>query len=82
MGCVRPCGGRVPDEGKMIDLSKKSEATIHFAAIKLAHECRRVVQACLREDEWRLADEEFYKLIRPVLEVIKCDVQKSSSADS
>ncbi|HVX12080.1 MAG TPA: hypothetical protein VHC22_12940 [Pirellulales bacterium] len=32
-------------------------------ARRLARACRRVIQACLREEEWRDADEEFYDVI-------------------
>jgi hypothetical protein len=51
----------------MIDISKKSDAAVHFAAVKLAHECRSIIQACLREDEG--SNERLFKLIRRALEV-------------
>jgi hypothetical protein len=32
-------------------------------AWQLAHECRHVIQGCLREEEWPDADREFYAII-------------------
>jgi hypothetical protein len=40
----------------------------HEAAVRLAVQCRRIVQACLREEEWLDADREFYLIIRAGLE--------------
>jgi hypothetical protein len=37
---------------------------VHEAAVRLAVRCRRIVQACLREEEWIDADREFYEIIR------------------
>ncbi|WP_422927526.1 hypothetical protein [Singulisphaera sp. PoT] len=34
---------------------------------RIAVRCRRVVQACLREEEWADADREFYLIIREEL---------------
>jgi len=34
------------------------------AAWRAARDCRYVVQGCLREEEWKDADEEFYEVIR------------------
>jgi hypothetical protein len=34
----------------------------------MAVRCRRVVQVCLREEEWIDADREFYQIIREELE--------------
>lgn len=31
--------------------------------MRLARDCRRVVQACLREEEWADADEKFFEII-------------------
>jgi hypothetical protein len=36
----------------------------HEMAARLAVRCRRIVQACLREEEWLDADREFYLIIR------------------
>ncbi len=55
----------------MINLSQSCDPYLHHLAIRLARACRNVVQACLREEEWRLADEEFYKVIRSGLEQVK-----------
>jgi len=33
------------------------------AAWRMAQECRTVVQACLREEEWQDADREFFRVI-------------------
>ena len=40
----------------------------HLLAKRMARACRRVVQACLREEEWRDADLEFYAIILAGLE--------------
>jgi hypothetical protein len=37
-------------------------------AIRLAKQCRHIVQGCLREEEWRDCDLEYYKVIRAGLE--------------
>lgn len=39
-------------------------------ALRLARECRHIVQGCLREDEWRDADEAFAEVIRAGLDTI------------
>jgi hypothetical protein len=57
----------------MIQQNQPCDPLIHSESIRLARACRNVVQACLREDEWGLADEEFYKLIRESLERMKCN---------
>ncbi len=41
---------------------------IHEAAIRIARGCRRIIQACLREEEWSDADREFYLIARQELE--------------
>lgn len=48
-----------------------TDAHTHETAIRLAMECRRIVQACLREEEWIEADREFYRVIREGLEEFK-----------
>ena len=40
----------------------------HETAVRLAVQCRRIVQACLREEEWLDADHEFYLIILAGLE--------------
>ncbi|HWB11272.1 MAG TPA: hypothetical protein VG826_18730 [Pirellulales bacterium] len=39
------------------------EERLRALALRLARACRRVVQGCLREEEWRDADEEFCRVI-------------------
>lgn len=41
-----------------------ADVVIHALSIRLAKQCREIIQGCLREDEWRDADFEFYKTIR------------------
>jgi len=36
---------------------------LHAAALRTARRCRRIIQTCLREEEWRDADEEFCAVI-------------------
>ena len=43
----------------------------HETAIRTARKCRRIVQACLREEEWIEADREFYAAIRAELEAYR-----------
>jgi hypothetical protein len=51
----------------MLD-SRPTDRTTHETAVRLAVQCRRIVQACLREEEWPEADREFYLIIREGLE--------------
>jgi hypothetical protein len=48
--------------------SASIERRLHEAAVRIAVRCRRIVQACLREEEWIDADREFYLVIREELE--------------
>jgi hypothetical protein len=48
--------------------SHSADVVVHATAIRLAKRCREVIQACLREEEWRDADLEFYRIIRAELE--------------
>jgi hypothetical protein len=48
--------------------SRSTDRVTHETAIRLAMQCRRIVQACLREEEWGDADREFYLIIREGLE--------------
>ena len=50
--------------------SQSTDALTHNTAIRLARQCR-IVQACLREEEWIEADREFYRVIRAGLEEMK-----------
>lgn len=45
-----------------------ADAVIHAMAIRLARQCRSIVQGVLREEEWRDCDLEFYRVIRAGLE--------------
>jgi hypothetical protein len=40
----------------------------HETAIRIARRCRHIIQACLREEEWGDADQEFYRICREELE--------------
>jgi hypothetical protein len=48
--------------------SQKTDDRTHETAVRLAVQCRRIVQAVLREEEWIEADREFYTVIREGLE--------------
>lgn len=52
----------------MIRINQPCDPRIHETAIRIARRCRYIIQSCLREDEWRLADEEFYRVAREILE--------------
>lgn len=52
----------------MIRQDAPADPAMHELAMRLARQCRRIVQACLREEEWPEADREFYTVIREGLE--------------
>ena len=52
----------------MIRQDAPADPAMHELAMRLARQCRRIVQACLREEEWPEADREFYLVIREGLE--------------
>jgi len=52
----------------MCQRTDTADPEIHKAACIIAKRCRHIIQACLREDEWRLADQEFYQVCREVME--------------
>lgn len=52
----------------MFVASQSADVVIHALSIRLAKQCRNVIQSCLREEEWRDCDLEYYKLIRAGLE--------------
>ena len=54
--------------GIMCQRSETADPHVHALAIALARKCRRVVQACLREEEWGEADRCYYEIIRAGLE--------------
>lgn len=43
--------------------SKRNADLTDEAAWRMAQECRSVVQSCLREEEWKDADQEFFAVI-------------------
>ncbi len=51
--------------------NKPADEAIHTWSIRLARQCRFIIQACLREEEWADADREFYRIIRQGLEDFK-----------
>jgi hypothetical protein len=48
--------------------SRSTDTATHETAVRLAVQCRRIVQACLREEEWIEADRQFYLVIREGLD--------------
>jgi hypothetical protein len=48
--------------------SSKRAKRLKGAARTIARRCRHIVQACLREEEWVLADQEFYVVALKVLQ--------------
>ena len=48
--------------------NQPADALIHALSVRLARECRSIVQVCLREEEWADADREFYRITRAGLE--------------
>ena len=50
--------------------SRPADPVVHELAIRAARECRHIVQACLREEEWLDADREFYRVIRAGMEEV------------
>lgn len=51
------CGARVR-RARLIE-----RTWLHDAALRMARRCRRVIQSCLREEEWRDCDAEFQAVI-------------------
>jgi len=52
----------------MFIMSQPADPRIHEAAVRMARRCRYLIQACLREEEWRDCDREFYLVLREELE--------------
>ena len=48
---------------KPVEAPNDSIANRNEAARRAASDCRYVIQGCLREEEWRDAEEEFYEVI-------------------
>ena len=62
--------------------SRPIDRRTHETAVRLAVQCRRNVQACLREEEWAEADREFYTVIREGLEQYRAGSGGRASATS
>lgn len=62
--------------------SPSTERLTHDMAVRLAQQCRHVIQACLREEEWGDADREFYQIIRQGLENYRSAGSACSSGTS
>lgn len=56
--------------------SQPTDRRTHETAVRLAVQCRRIVQVCLREEEWIEADREFYQIIRDGLEAYRSEGQR------
>jgi|ThiBio_1000_plan_1041568.scaffolds.fasta_scaffold13735_3 hypothetical protein len=54
----------------MIIESQAADPRTHEVAIRIARRCRKIVQACLREEEWADADREFYRVARDELQAM------------
>ncbi len=63
----------------MINQSQACDPRVHRAAIGMARRCRHIIQACLREEEWRDADFEFYMIIRDGIEQCLIEVRDTSA---
>jgi hypothetical protein len=59
---------RIILEESMFIETHSADVVIHALSIRLAKQCRHIIQGCLREEEWRDADFEFYRVIRAGLE--------------
>jgi DNA-binding FadR family transcriptional regulator len=65
-----------------VEDSTAIERATHETALRLAVRCRRVVQACLREEEWLDADREFFEIIRDGLkDFIRGQIRRGRSHD-
>ena len=62
----------------MIDTSRPAEPRIHAAAIRIARQCRHVIQGVLREEEWIDADREFYRVARAEIEAMQAGGKDSA----
>ncbi len=52
----------------MIQTNAPVNPKIHEAACLIAGRCRNIIQGCLREEEWRPCETEFYRIAREILE--------------
>lgn len=53
--------------------SGSQEAVFNALSMRLARQCRHIIQVCLREDEWIDADREFTRIIRAGLDELSGD---------
>ena len=60
--------------------SRSTDRRTHETAVRLAVQCRRIVQACLREEEWVEADREFYLVIKEGLEGYRAGQRSGKAA--
>jgi hypothetical protein len=51
--------------------NQPTDARTHETAIRIARRCRHIIQGVLREEEWREADREFYRVAREELETYR-----------
>ena len=59
---IKASNPSVLDLGRLADERRKSRDEL---AMRLAQECRYIIQGCLREEEWLDADYEFYEILNP-----------------
>jgi hypothetical protein len=62
--------------------NQPADPAVHALSIRLARQCRWLVQACLREEEWAEADREFYRVIRAGLEEFQASSARPPSEAS
>jgi hypothetical protein len=60
---IRDAIGTLVDASKAAPLAESSSTQAIETAWQAAQQCRGVVQACLREEEWQDAEEEFFRVI-------------------
>ena len=66
----------------MIRQDIPADPTVHELAMRLARQCRHIVQACLREEEWPEADREFSLIICRGLETFRLGDDACTSGTS
>jgi hypothetical protein len=54
----------------MINENQPADPRVQLAATQAAYRCRWRIQAVLREEEWGLAQREFYMIIREEIEQV------------
>lgn len=66
----------------MFNQNAPADPAIHESAVRAAFACRRIIQCLLREEEWRDADWEFYRVIRGELEAFMGVSREGAKASS